>query len=97
MVPALPTQRQTGMHTKSTKQLKTTQKEHNNKHTDCPAQNGCKAASTKKQDEFIVDVALKRTHNHLVNVADALRFRSLLESTKEKYYDLSQSTVVLCI
>ena len=81
-------QRQTGMHTKSTKQLKTTHKEHNNKHTDCPAQMVVKLLPPKKHDKFLVDVALKHTHNHMVNVADALRFRPLSESTKEKYYDL---------
>ncbi len=35
-----------------------------------------------------MDVILKHTHNHLVNVADALRLRPVSESTKEKYYDL---------
>ena len=81
-------QRQTGMHTKSTKQLKTTHKEHNNKHTDCPAQMVVKLLPPKTHDKFLVGVALKHTHNHMVNVADALRFRPLSESTKEKYYDL---------
>ena len=37
-----------------------------------------------------MDVILKHTHNHLVNVADALRFRPVSESTREKYYDLFQ-------
>ena len=30
----------------------------------------------------------KRIHNHLVNVADALRFRPIAEDTKAKYCDL---------
>ena len=33
-------------------------------------------------------MTLKHTHNHLVDVADALRFRPVSENTKEKYYDL---------
>ena len=40
------------------------------------------------RNEFCVAVTLKHTHNHLVDVADALRFRPVSESTKEKYYDL---------
>ena len=43
---------------------------------------------TCTHDEFCVTVTLKHTHNHLVDVADALRFRPVSESTKEKYYDL---------
>ena len=74
------------MHAKSTKLLKTTHKQHNNKHTNCPAQMVVKLLTPKKHDEFCVDVILKHTHNHLVNVADALRFRPVSESTKEKYY-----------
>ena len=35
-----------------------------------------------------MDVILKHTHNHLVDVADALRFRPVSKSTKDKYYDL---------
>ena len=80
-------QRQTGMHTKSTKTLKTTHKQHNNKNTDCPAQIVVTLLPPKKHDGFCVDVTLKHTHNHLVDVADALRFRPVAESTKEKYYD----------
>ena len=39
-------------------------------------------------DGFCVAVTLKHTHNHLIGVADALRFRPVSESTKEKYYDI---------
>ena len=81
-------QRQTGMHKKSTRKLKTTHREHNNKHTDCPAQMILKLLAAKKHGEFCLGVALKHTHNHLVSVADALRFRPMSESTKEKYYEL---------
>ena len=35
-----------------------------------------------------MEVDIKHTHNHLVNVADALRFRPIAEDTKAKYYDL---------
>ena len=82
-------QRQTGMHTKSDKALKTTHKSHNNKHTNCPAQIIVTLlAATKKSHGFCVDVILNHNHNHLLDVADALRFRKISEETKESYYDL---------
>ena len=74
------------MHKKSAKPLKTTHKEHKNKHTDCPAQMVVKLLTPKKHDEFCVDVILKHTHNHLVDVADALRFRPVSKSTKENLF-----------
>ena len=40
------------------------------------------------RDGFCVALTLKHIHNHLIDVADALRFRPLSDSTKEKYYDL---------
>ena len=77
----------------STKTLKTTHKQHNNKNTDCPAQIVVTLLPPKKHDGFCVDVTLKHTHNHLVDVADALRFRPVAESTKEKYYDLRSFSI----
>ena len=35
-----------------------------------------------------MEVDLKHTHNHLVNVADALRLRPIAEDTENKYYEL---------
>lgn len=82
-------QRQTGKHTKSDKMLKTTHKEHNNKNTNCPAQMVLTIlAPLKQHEEFLVKVTLKHTHNHLISVADALRFRPISDKTKAKYYDL---------
>ncbi len=82
-------QRQTGKHTKSGRSLKTTHKSHNNRNTNCPAQIIATLLSPRKSNHrFGVDVILKHSHNHLVHVADALRFRRMSESTKEKYYDL---------
>ena len=81
-------QRQTGKHTKSNKTLKTTHKQHNNRNTDCPAQILVTLLPPNTRDGFCVAVTLKHTHNHFVDVADALRFRRISDSTKEKYYDL---------
>ena len=50
---------------------KTTHKEHNNKNTCCPAQ-------------IIVTLLPPKTHNHLTDVADALRFRPISESIQNK-------------
>ena len=71
------------MHKNGTRKLKTTHREHNNKHTDCPAQMILKLLAAKKHGEFCLGIALKHTHNHLVSVADALRFRPMSE-----YYEL---------
>ena len=81
-------QRQTGKHTKSNKTLKTTHKQHNNRNTDCPAQILVTLLPPNTRDGFCVAVTLKHTHNHFVDVADALQFRRITDSTKEKYYDL---------
>ena len=81
-------QRQTGQHTKINRPLKTTHKSHNNKHTNCPAQMKVTLLPPRKQNGFCVDVTLSHTHNHSIDVADALRFRPMSESTKQKYYDL---------
>ena len=81
-------QRQTGQHTKSNRPLKTTHKLHNNKHTNCPAQMKVTLLPQKKQNDYCVDVTLNHTHNHSIDVADALRFRPMSESTKQKYYDM---------
>ncbi len=82
-------QRQSGMHTKSNKKLKTTHKIHNNKHTNCPAQLMLTLLPpATKLNGFCVSVPLKHNHNHLVQVADALRFRPLSEQSKKDYYDL---------
>ena len=82
-------QRQTGKHTKSTNTLKTTHKQHNNKHTSCPVHLTITVlASNRKHNGYLVEVDIKHTHNHLVHVADALRFRPIAEDTKAKYYDL---------
>ena len=82
-------QRKTGKHTKSNKTLKTTHKLHNNRNMDCPAQIIATLLSPQKsRNGFGADVVLKHNHNHLVHVADALRFRRMSVDTKEKYYDL---------
>ena len=82
-------QRQTGKHTKSANTLKTTHKQHNNKHTNCPAHMTITVlASNRKHNGYLVEVDIKHAHNHLVNVADALRFRPIAKDTKAKYYDL---------
>ena len=70
-----PNQGQTGEHTESVNILKATHKQHNNKHTSCPAHMTITVlASHRKHNGYLVEVDLKHTHNHLVNVADALRF-----------------------
>lgn len=81
-------QRQSGKHKKSDKPLKSTHKAHNNKHTDCPAKMVVTLLPPNKHDTFRVNITLKHTHNHLIDVADALRFRPVSENTKQKYYDL---------
>ena len=83
-------QRETGKHVKSSKRLKTTFKEHNNKQTHCPAQLiiTVLAPNKKNGNTFLVTVDLKHTHNHPVHIADALRFRRVSNGTCEKYYDL---------
>ena len=45
-------------------------------------------APNKKHSGYQVEVETKHIHNHLVNVADALRFRPIAEDAKAKYYDL---------
>ena len=45
-------------------------------------------ASNRKHNGYLVEVDIKHTRNHLVHVADALRFRPIAEDTKAKYYDL---------
>ena len=82
-------QRQTGKHTKSARTLKTVHKEHNLKDTNCPA----KLTLTilvphKRHHGHFIEVSMKHTHNHLIEVADALRFRPMSADTKSKYYDL---------
>ena len=74
-------QRQTGKHTKSNKTLKPTHREHNNKNTDCPAQIVVTLLPPKKHDGFCVEVMLKHTHNHLVDVADANQFLKITTTT----------------
>ena len=37
---------------------------------------------------YSVEVNLKHTHNHLIIIADALRFRPISEKTKDTYYEL---------
>lgn len=82
-------QRQTGKHSKSDRVLKTTHKSHNNKHTNCPAQIiATLLAPRKNHHGFCTDIVLKHNHNHLVHVADALRFRRMSQATIDKYYDL---------
>ena len=36
----------------------------------------------------LTEAMLQHTHNHAINVADALRFRPISDETKSKYYDL---------
>ena len=86
-------QRQTGKHSKSTRLLKTTFKEHSSKHTHCPAQMNVTIISSsgkcgKLSKDYLVLVNLKHDHNHPVHAADALRFRPIAEDTRKKYYDL---------
>ena len=45
-------------------------------------------APNRKHNGYLVEVDTKHTHNHLVNIADALRFRTIAVDTKAKYYDL---------
>jgi hypothetical protein len=45
-------------------------------------------APNRMYNGYLVEVDVKHTHNHLVNVADALRFRPITEDTKTKYFDL---------
>ena len=86
-------QRQTGKHSKSTRLLKTTFKEHSSKHTHCPAQMNVTIISSsgkcgKLSKDYLVLVNLKHDHNHPIHAADALRFRPIAEDTRKKYYDL---------
>ena len=80
-------QRQIGKHSKSTRLLKTTFREHSSKHTHCPAQMNVTiiSKSGKLNKEYLVMVNLKHDHNHPVH---ALRFRSIAEDTRKKYYEL---------
>ena len=57
-------QRQTGKHTKSSKPLKTTHKQHSNKNTGCPAQITVTLLPPNTYNGFCVAVTLKHTHNH---------------------------------
>lgn len=78
-------QRQTGKHTKSDRILKTTHKTHSNRNTNCPAQIIITLlAPSKNHHGFSSEVILKHSHNHLVHVADALRFRRMSKTTIEK-------------
>ena len=82
-------QRQSGKHTKSNRILKTTHKEHNNKHTNCPAQMRLTVlAPYPRHNGFLIEVNLDHNHNHLTTVADALRFRPLSVDVKQRYFDL---------
>ena len=70
---------------------KSTHKQHNNKHMSCPAHMTITVlASNRKHNGYLVEVDIKHRHNHLVYVADALRFRPIAKDTKAKYYDLSK-------
>ena len=82
-------QRQTGKHAKSDRVLKTTHQTHSNRNTNSPAQIVITLlAPSKNHHGFSSEVILKHSHNHLVHVADALRFRRMSKTTIEKYYDL---------
>ena len=82
-------QRQNGKHVKSNTTIKTTRNTHNNKHTNCPAQLIVKLLAPKTTlHGFCVTVLLKHNHNHILLMADALRFRPLSEQTKKQYYYL---------
>lgn len=84
-------QRQTGKHTKSDRVLKTTHKEHNMKHTNCPARMTLTVlAPHPRHNNYLIEVNLRHIHNHLTTVADALRFRPLSEDVKSRYFDLFQ-------
>ena len=83
----------TGKHCKSTKKLKTTFKEHNDKHTSCSAQLNITILAAegnyfRLDTGIMVLVNLNHQHNHPIHAADALRFRSISQDTKETYYNL---------
>ena len=44
--------------------------------------------SGKLNKDYLVLVNLKHDFNHPVHAADALRFRSIAEDTRKKYYEL---------
>ena len=83
-------QQQTGKHSKNTRLLKTTFKEHSSKHTPCPAQINVTiiSPSGKSGKSYLVLVNLQHDHNHPVHAADALRFRPNVEDTRKRYYEL---------
>ena len=82
-------QRQTNKHTKSNRILKTMHKEHNNKHTNCPAQMRLTIlVPHSRHNGYLIEVNLNHHHNHLTTVADALRFRPLSTDVKQRYFDL---------
>jgi len=45
-------------------------------------------AANRKHNGYLVEVDIKQIHNHLVNIADALRFRPIAVDTKAKYNDI---------
>ena len=82
-------QLQTGQHSKSNRTLTTTHKQHNSKHTNCPAQMTLTIfVPLPRYKGYCVEVSLEHVHNHLIHIADALHFRPISENTKEAYYEL---------
>ena len=69
--------------------LKTTHRLHNTKNRNCPAQIIITIlAPHQRHQGYLIEAMLQHTHNHAINVADALRFRPISDKTKSKYYDL---------
>ena len=81
-------QRQTGKHEKSKRPLKTTNKEHQQKHTNCPAKLNISLLPSCSTCKYGVLVTFFHAHNHPVYAADALRFRPIASEVKVKYFDL---------
>jgi len=77
-------QRNTG---RVSKVLKTIHHEHNLKNNNCPAQLTLTILAPHKRHHGYFSWK-QHLHTHIIKVADALRFRSISEEAKYKYYDL---------
>ena len=65
--------------------LKTTHRLHNTKNRNCPAQIIITIlAPHQRHQGYLIEAMLQHTHNHAINVADALRFRPISDETKSK-------------
>ena len=69
--------------------LKTTHRLHNTKNRNCPAKIIITIlAPNQRHQGYLIEAMLQHTHNHAINVANALRFRPISDETKSKYYDI---------